>query len=112
MPMPTKKPSLSAKAVAVELLAASPGPRKVKELIAEALADPRSRKMKGKTPDATVAAQLYTVAKSGKPVTTLDGTEGVIVKPDRGLLAFKRSRKARPVAESGDRASGPAADIS
>ena len=86
------KQTLSARAVAIELLAASSGPRKVKELIAEALADPRSQKMKGKTPEATVAAQLYTAAKNGKPVTTLDGTEGVIVKPDRGLLTFKRSR--------------------
>ena len=93
--MPAKKPSLSARAVAVELLAASPSPRKVKELMVEAMADPRSRKMKGKTPEATVAAQLYTSAKGGKPVTTLDGTEGVIVKPDRGLLAFKRSRSRR-----------------
>lgn len=93
--MPAKKPTLSARAVAVELLAASSGPRKVKELIEEALADPRTRKMKGKTPDATVAAQLYTAAKKGTPVTTLDGTEGVIVKPERGLLTFKRSRARR-----------------
>jgi hypothetical protein len=92
--MPSKKQSLSARAVVVELLAASSGPRKVKELIAEALADPRTRKMKGKTPDATVAAQLYTAAKKGATVTTLDGTEGKIVKPERGELAFKPSRKA------------------
>jgi hypothetical protein len=93
--MPAKKQSLSARAVAVELLAASSGPRKVKELVAEALADPGSRKMKGKTPEATLSAQLYVAAKSGKPVTTQDGTEGVIVKGDRGLLAFKRSRARR-----------------
>ena len=93
--MPSTKQSLSARAVAIELLAASNGPRKVKEVIAEALADQRSRKMKGRTPDATVAAQLYTAAKNGKPVTTLDGTEGIIVKTDRGLLAFKRSRARR-----------------
>ncbi len=93
--MPTKKPSLSARAVAIEVLAVSSGPRKVKDLIAEALADPRSRKMTGKTPDATVAAQLYTTAKSGKPVTTLDGTEGIIVKADRGLLAFRAKRTRR-----------------
>lgn len=52
----------------------------------------------GKTPEATVAAQLYTAAKSGKPVTTLDGTEGVIVKADRGLLAFKKSLARRSAA--------------
>lgn len=91
--MPSKKPSLSARAVAVELLAASGGPRKVKELIA--LADSRTRKMKGKTPEATVAARLYTAAKKATLVTTLDGTEGVIVKPDGGLLAFKRSRRGK-----------------
>ena len=93
--MSTTKPTLSASTVAIELLAASGGPRKVKEVIAEALADPRTRKMKGRTPDATVAAQLYVAAKSGKSVTTLDGTEGIIVKADRGLLAFKHSRAAR-----------------
>ena len=94
--MPSTKQSLSARAVAVELLAAATGPRKVKEVIAEALADPRTHPMRGKTPDATLAAQLYVAAKSGKPVTTLDGREGVIVKTDRGLLAFraKRSRRA------------------
>jgi hypothetical protein len=91
--MPTAEKH-SAFKVAIELLAASNSPRKVKELIAEALADPRARKMKGKTPEATVAAQLYTAAKQGKPVTTLDGKEGVIVKPDRGLLAFKPSHRA------------------
>jgi hypothetical protein len=51
--------------------------------------------MKGKTPEATVAAQLYTAAKKGTAVTTLDGTERMIVKPDHGLPAFKRSRKAQ-----------------
>jgi hypothetical protein len=90
--MPSTKQTLSARTVAVELLAASGGPRKVKELITEALADPRSHKIKGKTPEATVAARLYTAAKNGKPVTTLDGTEGVLVKADRGTRAFKRSR--------------------
>lgn len=93
--MSSTKESLSARAVAVELLAASSGPRKVKELVAEALADPRARKMKGKTPAATLSAQLYTAAKSGKPVTTLDGTDGVIVKTGSGLLALKRSRARR-----------------
>ena len=93
--MPSTKQKLSARAVAIELLPASSGPRKVKEIIAEALVDPRSRKMKGKTPVATVSAQMYVLAKSGKPVTTLDGTEGVVVKADRGLLAFKPSRARR-----------------
>ena len=51
--------------------------------------------MKGRTPEATVTAQLYVAAKSGRPLATLDGTEGIIVKADRGLLAFKRSRHAR-----------------
>jgi hypothetical protein len=57
--MPSKKPTLSARTVAVELLAASPGPRKVKEVIAEALADPRSSKMKGKTPEAILGGRVY-----------------------------------------------------
>jgi hypothetical protein len=48
--------------------------------------------MKGKTPDATVAAHLYSTAKKGTTVTTLDGTEGKIVKPDRGVLALKKGR--------------------
>jgi hypothetical protein len=51
--------------------------------------------MKGKTPEATLAAPLDTAAKKGTPVTTFDGTEGVIVKPERGLLAFKRSRSRK-----------------
>jgi hypothetical protein len=90
--MPAKKQTLSARAVAVEILAAASGPRKLKELVAEALADPRSRKMKGATPGATLSAQLYTAAKSGKPITTQDGTVGVIEKTDRGVVRLKRSR--------------------
>ena len=89
--MPSKKQTMSAKVVAIELLAAA-GKYKVKDLVEAALADPRAKKMKGRTPAATLSAQLYVAAKSGKPVTTEDGTEGVIVKTDRGLLAFKRSR--------------------
>jgi hypothetical protein len=47
--MPSTKQTISARAVAVELLAASNRPRKVKELVEAALADPRARKMAGKT---------------------------------------------------------------
>jgi hypothetical protein len=76
--MASTKQTLSARAFAVELLAASNGPRKVKELVEAALADPRAPKMAGKTPAATLSTQLYVAAKSGKPVATIDGTEGVI----------------------------------
>ncbi len=53
------------------------------------------RPMKGATPNATVSAQMYVLARSGKSVTTLDGTEGRIVKANRGLLEFTRSRRTR-----------------
>lgn len=93
--MSSKKQTLSARAVAIEILAAANEPQKVKDLVEAALADPRARKMAGKTPAATLSAQLYVAAKSSKPVTTLDGTEGIIVKSDRGLLAFRPARSRR-----------------
>jgi hypothetical protein len=78
------------------------------EVVEAALEDPRSQKMKGKTPSATLSAQLYTTAKSGKPVTTLDATEGIIVKADRGLLAF-RPRSQPPEKEDGVAGAGSVA---
>jgi hypothetical protein len=67
------------------------------ELVEAALEDPRSQKMKGKTPSATLSAQ-----------TTLDATEGIIVKADRGLLAF-RPRSQPPEKEDGATGAGSVA---
>ncbi len=63
--------------------------------VRESAGHPRMRPMKGATPNATVSAQMYVLARSGKSVTTLDGTEGRIVKANRGLLEFTRSRRTR-----------------
>jgi len=60
---------------------------KVKELIAAALADKRTHKMAGKTPEATLAAQIY-VAANGKKLTTEAGQEGTIKKQAPGLVAW------------------------
>lgn len=83
-----KKGSLSARAVAIEILADSGDAMQMKELVVAALADSRSRKMAGKTPGATLSAQLYVAIKQVKQLKRLDGTEGQIEKVEKGVVRW------------------------
>ncbi len=75
------KTNKSGKAAAIEVLRRSRKPLPVKEVVAAALADPDVIGMKGKTPEATLSAALYTEAK--KP-------NGAVILVERGVM------KARP----------------
>lgn len=67
---------ISARQAAIDYLREHDGgPCPVKEVTAEAA---RRAKLKGKTPDATVAAQLYVAAKRGS----------VFAIPERGMVAL------------------------
>lgn len=75
----TTTKSKGAKAIAVEILRRADGPLPMKEIAARVLAS-KSCHLKGKTPQATIAAQLYTEAT--KP-------DGKIVKVDHGLFDLR-----------------------
>jgi len=75
------KAKKSGKTAAIEVLQRSRKPMPVKEVVAKALADPGVTGMKGKTPEATLSAALYTEAK--KP-------DGTVILVERGMM------KARP----------------
>jgi hypothetical protein len=57
------KSKKSGKVAAIEVLRRSGKPLPVKDVVAKALADPEVIGMKGKTPEATLSAALYTEAK-------------------------------------------------
>jgi len=72
--------TVSAKVAAIEWLRKHKGEQAVKDVINAVLNDPRVTGLKGKTPEATVAAQLY--VECGKK-------DGVIEKVGRGLVAYR-----------------------
>jgi hypothetical protein len=72
--------TMSAKAAALEYLRKHRGPQEVKAVIAHVLDDPRVTGLKGKTPAATIAAQIYTEAK--KP-------DGRVEKVERGVIQYR-----------------------
>jgi hypothetical protein len=72
--------TMSAKAAAIEYLQKHRGPQEVKVVIAAVLADPRVTGLKGKTPAATVAAQLYTEAAK---------EDGRVEKVERGVIQYR-----------------------
>ena len=75
----------SGKAAAIEVLQRSRRALPVKEVVAAALADPEVTGMKGKTPEATLSAALYTEAK--KP-------DGAVILVGRGMMKARPQRKA------------------
>jgi hypothetical protein len=59
----TAKPRIGAKAIAIDVLKANGGPMHTRDIVKGILADKRSTGLKGKTPDATIAAMLAVSAK-------------------------------------------------
>lgn len=75
----------SGKAAAIEVLRRSRKAMPVKEVVAKALADPAVTGMKGKTPEATLSAALYTEAKK---------KDGAVILVERGMMKARVQRKA------------------
>jgi HB1, ASXL, restriction endonuclease HTH domain len=76
----TEAPKISARARAIEVVKRARGPIAVKDVVKKVLATP-GVELKGKTPDATISAMLYTEAK--KP-------DGAIRKTGRGMVEARR----------------------
>jgi hypothetical protein len=72
--------TMSAKAAAIEYLRKRRGPQEVKVVIAHVLDDPRVTGLKGATPAATIAAQIYVEAKKA---------DGQIEKVGRGTVQYR-----------------------
>jgi hypothetical protein len=79
------KAKKSGKTAAIEVLRRSRKAMPVKEVVAKALADPAVTEMKGRTPEATLSAALYTEAK--KP-------HGEVILVARGMMKARPQRKA------------------
>jgi hypothetical protein len=79
------KAKKSGKVAAIEVLRRSRKAMPVKEIVAKALADPAVTGMKGKTPEATLSAALYTEAKK---------KDGAVILVERGVMRARAQRKA------------------
>jgi HB1, ASXL, restriction endonuclease HTH domain len=81
MPTTDEAPKkVSARARALEVVKRARGPIAVQDVVKKVLATP-GVELKGKTPDATISAMLYTEAK--KP-------DGAIRKAGRGMVEARR----------------------
>jgi hypothetical protein len=72
--------TMSAKAAAIEYLRKHRGAQEVKAVIAHVLTNPRVTELKGATPAATIAAQVYVDAKKA---------DGLIEKVVRGTVQYR-----------------------
>jgi hypothetical protein len=97
----------SAKQVAIEVLRAAGEPLHTKEVAKRVIASGRCSGLKGKTPEATVAAMLAVGSKPGGPFTRVEkGTYTLAAEPAKPTTAAKRKsatkserRTAKPRAE-------------
>lgn len=80
--MSAVKPKMSARAAAIEILTGNGAPMHIKDITAKVLAD-FDTGLKGKTPVATLGAQLHTAAKKGVGFVKTDkGTFGLLATGD------------------------------
>jgi hypothetical protein len=78
--MPTSDKKVSARETAIAIIRRSKKPIAVKDVIAKTLAT-AGVELKGKTPEATISAQIYTEAAK---------EDGAIRKAGRGLVEARR----------------------
>jgi hypothetical protein len=96
----------SAKQVAIDLLRAAGGPLHTKEITKRVINSGRCSGLRGKTPEATVAAMLAVGSKEGGPFKRVDKATYTIAdglaqpKPPRTGKAVKREAKPRPARTS------------
>lgn len=85
----------SSRDAAAIILRDATGPMKVADIARQIVAEKLAPGLKGKTPEATIGAQLYTACK---------GTDSRFVKVDRGLVDLRelnpRGAKKRPAAKA------------
>ena len=78
--MPTTSTKVSARVRAIEVVKRARGPIAVKDVVKKVLAT-EGVELKGKTPEATVSAMIYTEAKK---------EDGAIRKAGRGMVEARR----------------------
>jgi HB1, ASXL, restriction endonuclease HTH domain len=96
----------SAKQVAIDLLRAAGEPLHTKEITKRVISSGRCSGLKGKTPEATVAAMLAVGSKHGGPFKRVDKATYTLAngsaqpKPRKAAKAVKREAKPRPARTS------------